>query len=820
MTSYLKVVFFLFFSNVILAECPSIHILDQEKYHCDAPPCVAIVIDPSCKKEELNAFVHQLSTREAKESWQQTLELYFEKSNERPSEPVVITNSIQRETSLSFDSVHIRATNANQTPNTPDYVINFDPKLLGKKMVLSLGDIAPEQDNIFSDREAANLISGGIAIVNIIQSGAFKNTANQFRMGWKALFYEMPTDYIAKKFVSAYRQGILSILQTSRQTFVNRAQHLSKKLGNIQLLTEIETKNVHESLSQGKKTTANIVEYFKQRSTAISKIPSKITTIYKKAVEKYEAVEKESRDIRKGLLPPKVVNQFNRQMTSEINDTKLKDGLPFLTSMFHFHRKEKNPHRKAQYGHILRSHLNDAGIVATWASLDSITEGVSFGNPIGTERGDTIRAFYNEGLKVRIYSSDERVKNKAGYALDLLTEADRAFTTGKRRIANRKLNRARMLIDYLIGHKRVNGYKQYRLSKRAKKFFGINANANTFEGAMLVDIGSRLYKERKIKRDPLNKFYAKLAIRQVFNDSKKTDIDQFGRALDNAWGVLDYAKGFTKGLWMWTLDTVTGAYEMLRHPVDSAQTIYHALVNYDRTYEVIKSQLSATVKNYDSMSTSDKASLHAKILGEIGSNFIGVGAIVKVGKLDKFGSLVSKSNKIKNMGKYWSLKSYLHVLKGDTVIVNGVLKLRSGLHSHKGLRGFIKKNQLMGRQYQLKEVSYFVEKNLSDTDILIQKLPNGVQRVHLPRNVWENSKAYGKAIITLENGSKIRGIKSLWPDKYTPSDVSEATKAVLTQNIKSTDSIIYGSYKNISIKVIRDTNTGKVLTSHPRWIQP
>ena len=809
------IILVLFLSKTALAECPSIHVLNQNKYHCDAPPCVAIVIDPSCKKEELNAFVHRLNTRESKEAWQQTLELYFEKAKDDPGEPVVITNSIQKNSSMSFDSIHIRATNVKAASNIPDYVINYDPKLLGQELVVSLGDISFERDDIFTDSQATNLIGGGIAIVSIVQSGAFKNTANQFKMGWKALFYEMPTDHIAKKFVSAYRQGILNIVQTSRQRFINRAEHLSKQLGNIQLLTEIETKNIHESLSKGKKTTANIVEYFKKRSAAISKIPGKITTIYKNTVKKYEAVEKESRDIRKGLLPPKVVIQFNSQMTAEIGDTKLKDGLPFLASILHFHRNEKNQNRKAQYSHILSRHLNDAGIVATWASLDPITEGVSFGNPIGSERGDVIRTYYNEGLKVRIYNQDERTKDKAGYALSLLTEADKAFTTGKRRIANRKLNRARMLIDYLIGHKRVDGYRQYRLSKRAKKFFGIDANANTFEGAMLVDIGSRLYKERKIKRDPLNKFYAKLAIRQAFNDSKKTDIDQFGRALDNAWGVLDYAKGFTKGLWMWTLDTVTGAYEMLRHPVDSAQTIYHALVNYERTYEVIKSQLSATVKNYDSMSTSDKAGLHAKILGEIGSNFIGVGAIIKVGKLGKFGRLISDVNQIGKIANHWTYKATKHIIQGDFIkpIGGGSIKLIGGMHTREALNKFISKNGKL----TIKTVHEFPTK-ATGSEVLLQKLPNGVTRMLLPRTAMYKRKEIKTFIKNgLKDEAKVN-VKTLWPENITTRELMKSVNDLIKKEGLSTDrKKLLGEYKNIKYEVFVENK--KVSTVYPSWEQ-
>ena len=170
--------------------------------------------------------------------------------------------------------------------------------------------------------------------------------------------------------------------------------------------------------------------------------------------------------------------------------------------------------------------------------------------------------------------------------------------------------------------------------------------------------------------------------------------------------------------------------------------------------------------------------------------------------------------------KNWvSVKGLLHTVKGNLKLsTDGTFRLKSGMHTEKGLEHFIKLNALKKNEYIIKNVKTFNEKNLYSNMILKEALPNGVIRLQLPREAWHNNEAFKKAIVEAVPGQKVKGVKTLWPSHFTLSDIANTTETVY-QNGKtglSTERIT-GTFKNIKIRINVDNN--RIVSSFPEWHQ-
>lgn len=122
-----------------------------------------------------------------------------------------------------------------------------------------------------------------------------------------------------------------------------------------------------------------------------------------------------------------------------------------------------------------------------------------------------------------------------------------------------------------------------------------------------------------------------------------------------------------------------------------------------------------------------------------------------------------------------------------------------------------------GKTYTIETVERFAEENVT-ASILKQRVPNGVIRVQIPREGWVNAKSYGKAVGESENGL-IKGVKTLFPEHFTPADIAEAAESVLAQNPGSKERALNGVFRGIKVRILRNSETGKIKSVFPRWTQ-
>lgn len=173
---------------------------------------------------------------------------------------------------------------------------------------------------------------------------------------------------------------------------------------------------------------------------------------------------------------------------------------------------------------------------------------------------------------------------------------------------------------------------------------------------------------------------------------------------------------------------------------------------------------------------------------------------------------------VDNAGQYWSLSGYKHILKGELKEVNGLPRIAGGMHTSKGLNEFIARSKAKGFVYDTVEVSTFAERNLDPNKVLVRRLPNGVKQAQFPREAFAQNGAFNKLFD--ENGNPVRGMKSFWPDSYTPSDISKAAEYV-RKNGKTVgrDNEIFGEYDGVKVTVYLSDDLKKITSAFPTFKQ-
>ncbi len=164
------------------------------------------------------------------------------------------------------------------------------------------------------------------------------------------------------------------------------------------------------------------------------------------------------------------------------------------------------------------------------------------------------------------------------------------------------------------------------------------------------------------------------------------------------------------------------------------------------------------------------------------------------------------------LNRHWNLKGLIHVCKGNFRIgtqlgFNGepILGLESGMHTVKALNHFLKMCKI------------------DKSELIIEKLENGVTRVILDKKHFATKQSYRLA----NNGAKLNGTKTLWPNNYTPNDILNAGQDILKFGKNGINSKTGAIIKNKFIGITKDgikaivwvNENGLITTCYPDWFQ-
>ena len=327
---------------------------------------------------------------------------------------------------------------------------------------------------------------------------------------------------------------------------------------------------------------------------------------------------------------------------------------------------------------------------------------------------------------------------------------------------------------------------------------------------------------------------------------------------------IEFIKGFVTGIGDGALIFATALPELLSHLPETSKAIFQAIIHHEATWKAIKEAVHAKFEFLKQANAEEWGKFVGELTFDVGSTFIVGGveakALIKASRLRAgveqvaavvvaditaetvAGANIARSylealveagagsesihltalktaNVIDSADKKWtSVKGLLHTVKGNAVLAaDGTFKLKSGMHTEKGLAHFIKLNAEKGNHYVIQTVEAFSEENLASKVILKQTLPNGVVRLRLPRKAWNNKDAFSQAFVQVE-GKKFKGVKTLWPEKFNISDIAKATESIVLQNSYTASERISGVFEGVKVRVTRDAE-GKVITSFPSWQQ-
>ena len=146
--------------------------------------------------------------------------------------------------------------------------------------------------------------------------------------------------------------------------------------------------------------------------------------------------------------------------------------------------------------------------------------------------------------------------------------------------------------------------------------------------------GARYYEPRIslwMSTDPMEEdYYSYSSYTYVFNNPIRF-IDPTGLSGDEPDGV-SMTRNFVKGLGQSLWGTVEGVWNIVRHPINTAQNIATAVSHPKRTYNAIKSSVKQTYDDFSKGNRDVKANIAGKVTGEVAQLLIGSGAIKGVTK--------------------------------------------------------------------------------------------------------------------------------------------------------------------------------------------
>ena len=261
--------------------------------------------------------------------------------------------------------------------------------------------------------------------------------------------------------------------------------------------------------------------------------------------------------------------------------------------------------------------------------------------------GKMMRKTLNQALSIKAKEPNlSKAYQDADMAIELLLEADELFAQTQDSyqsvLAGRKIEQGVRLVKSLAGEEFNES-----LSPELQKQWGLPAvDGTTFEGAEIIAVVKEASGQAVIFEDEILHFHFASAVQQASADANDGDTRSVLASVNRAWAVVDYAKGFTRGLADFTVDTVTGVASLVRHPVDSAQAIYNSVVNYDKTFDAIHEAMKQIWNEYDDYTPEQKGHLHAKITAEILSTVLPVGAIKNAAKAARAAKLAKAAEKV------------------------------------------------------------------------------------------------------------------------------------------------------------------------------
>lgn len=157
-----------------------------------------------------------------------------------------------------------------------------------------------------------------------------------------------------------------------------------------------------------------------------------------------------------------------------------------------------------------------------------------------------------------------------------------------------------------------------KLSTKAAEVFGLPlVEADSFEASEIIRTANQLAREPLIVSDDINRLHVSMALNQATRFAEEGELFASSMMIENALAIRDFVKGFTVGIVQNLWDSVAGLWHVATHPVDSVVAISNAIINYEKTFDVIASKVKEVIEKFPTMTAEERGSLAGYLATEI-----------------------------------------------------------------------------------------------------------------------------------------------------------------------------------------------------------
>lgn len=187
------------------------------------------------------------------------------------------------------------------------------------------------------------------------------------------------------------------------------------------------------------------------------------------------------------------------------------------------------------------------------------------------------------------------------------------------------------------------------------------------------------------------------------------------------------------------------------------------------------------------------------------------------GKGNDARSLAAIADKIASMSNIFDSKGVGHVLFGETKLVDGVTKIKSGLHSESAVQALIKEWEAQGlksRVIDVKSYSDFSKELRSGEDILRYQAPNGVIAYQFPQDRFINERIAYNNVASLD-GKVARGAKTVFPAGWDEQKILNSIEESYNKGVPNARGRAH-SVGGVSIQVGVGPDSDRIITGFPK----
>lgn len=488
-------------------------------------------------------------------------------------------------------------------------------------------------------------IAAGRIVVKFFQTGGAQKVGKEIVQGLNAIFVRPKAgpDFgsireqarfmnLASKALSEYQAKVVSLI-------ANGEANAEKINVQIEFQTQEWDQNIEDSRSRATSALVNSKVAKEDLKDAVDYI----TKTYPTTKEALGVDQKTYEELKKGMLTPSDVAGIKGRVEADIKNFPNGKSLESIGGLWAIASREQNELRKRQYLNALGEYVDDDGIVKAWRMAIEATTLQSDGS---SAKGLQLRQVLNEAAGLSYYGQTNLQVDSAHYAIDTALAADRYLSINdpyNQRQGSRLADRSRVLLDYQTGSSRLSLYSGVKTSSAATSAFGLSANGSSYEGFQIASIANKLADTTEILNSPELYFYAASSLKQAnFYATAPGEGIRFHKAIDTAYAVYDFVKGFGKGLYQFVPDTYDGIKQLVTHPIDSAMGLYTALCNAKETNEAIFRTIDTFVAEVPNYSNEQYGELSGRVTAEIGAALLGAGLVKKADDLIQFNAAIAK----------------------------------------------------------------------------------------------------------------------------------------------------------------------------------